>query len=148
MMAIFIFCTIGIADAIAPKSVLIYKIGFDGIRQRITSNTLAWETFDGDENQLKHGVKGGKYYGNTPTGETTYVCRAKIEGIYSSGTTKPDGERTVCVSSYVTVVRDHHAFEILVNRNGFSKLTWFEWNKFSGIPNGSVAISDSNVIFC
>ncbi|GAB0087731.1 Protein unzipped [Sergentomyia squamirostris] len=137
--------TLTVDTVATTKSVLTFKYISGQVGQLVTSSTLVWETFTGDAKQMEYAVKGGSY---TREDETypIHVCRALIDGIYTSGHTIKHQERTVCTVSQPTAIKTHHAFDILVNKGHGGKLTWRPWSKFgSGTPKGAVSASGGHV---
>lgn len=112
----------------------------------ITSDTLVWQSFAGDPKELESAVEAAKYHSEQEK-YPIYVCRAVIEGVVVTGHTLKRDSRIVCIVSFHTEVRTHHAFEVLLNKGDAAKLTWIPWSKFSaGIPIGTVsAASDGHV---
>lgn len=114
--------------------------------QLVTSSTLLWQSYTGDSKQLEFAVHAGKYITDDEN-FAIYVCRALIEGIYTTGHTQKHQQETVCIVSMHTDVRTHYVFDILVNKGHGAKLTWKPWSKFSAtIPTGAVsAVSGGHV---
>lgn len=118
------------------KSVLLYSKG----GQLVTSNTLGWQSFDGDVKQLKHAVEAAKFqtaHGNY----TLYVCRVVIDGISVSGHTLPRNQQTMCIVTMHTNVNTHHVFEILLNKGDGGKLTWTKSNGV--LPSGAISATSA-----
>lgn len=119
----------------ATNSVLI----FNSIGQLVTSSTLVWESFVEDTKQMDVAVPAA----NFTTKEESYplyVCRALLEGMYTTGHTQRHKNSIVCIVSMHLEVKTHFTFDILMNKGHFGKLTWKPWNKFSAkIPSGAVS---------
>lgn len=131
------------------KSAMRYNL-IGSIGQMVTSDTLVWQTFVAeDPKQLEFAVEAAKYHSEEDK-YPIYVCRATDEGVIVTGHTQKHESNTVCVASMHTTVKQHRAFEVLLNKGGAAKLTWkpwSPWNKFSAvIPLGAVsAASDGHV---
>lgn len=140
---IFAICLIDLTLA-ASKSVFRVKY-FGTTRQLITSDTLAWEAYTGDENQLKYAVQGATYRtADSEQGQSIYVCRNFVEGVATVGKTGLHGNDVVCEFPMSSEIRTHRVFDILINRGHGAKLTWQPWSKFSGkIPLGAVSVTYS-----
>lgn len=137
--------TLTVDTVAATKSVLTFKFISGQVGQLVTSSTLVWETFTGEPKQMEFAVKGGRYIREEDS-YPIYVCRALIDGIYTSGHTTKHQERTVCTVSQPTSTKTHHAFDILVNKGNGGKLTWRPWSKFSGgTPTGAVSATGGHV---
>lgn len=131
-----------VAIQATTKPVLLYsKVG-----QLVTSSTLVWQSFGGDQKLLENAVEAAKFHSELEN-YPIYVCRAVIEGVIVTGHTQKHDPRTVCVVSMHTDVRTHHQFDVLLNKGSGGKLTWKPWSKFSAtIPTGAVsATSDGHV---
>ncbi|KAG4078503.1 hypothetical protein HA402_009215 [Bradysia odoriphaga] len=112
-------------------------------QQLTTSSTLVWQSFTGDQKQLEYAVQAAKYVTETEN-YPLYVCRALIDGIYTTGNTQKHQDQTVCIVSMHMDVRTHYAFDVLLNKGHGGKLTWKPWNKFSGgIPSGAVSATSA-----
>lgn len=112
-------------------------------QQLVTSSTLVWQSFTGDQKQLEYAVQAAKFVTESEN-YPLYVCRALIEGIYSTGNTLKHKERTVCIASMHGTVQTHPAFDVLLNKGHGGKLTWKPWNKFSaGVPSGAVSATSA-----
>uniref|UniRef100_A0A8D8A5E9 Protein unzipped n=1 Tax=Culex pipiens TaxID=7175 RepID=A0A8D8A5E9_CULPI len=107
--------------------------------QTVTSSTLSWEKFNGDETQLQYAVRTYNLADHPRSKEMTdterlqhasYVCRIQIEGIYCAGQTHMEDTSTICRASIQSDIRRHRTFEVLVNRGGGGKLIWKPWNKY------------------
>lgn len=107
--------------------------------QTVTSSTLSWEKFNGDETQLQHAVRTYNLAEHPRSKEMTdaerlqhasYVCRIQIEGIYCAGQTHMEDTSTICRASIQSDIRRHRTFEVLVNRGGGGKLKWQPWDKY------------------
>ena len=134
-------CCLAIVSA-GTNSVLLYsKVG-----QLVTSSTLVWQSYTGDEKQLEYGVVAAKFISEAEH-YPMYVCRALIEGIYVPGHTKKHQQRVVCIVTMHMNVDTHFAFDILLNKENGGKLSWKPWSKFSAsIPTGAVsAVSTGHV---
>lgn len=143
IIAILIQCCIITIHA-TTKSVFLYsKVG-----QLVTSNTLEWQQFVGDQKQLENAVLAATLY--TPEENKMYVCRKTVEGVSVTGHTQKRGDRVVCLISMHMQQRTHEAFDILCNRG--AKITWSQWTKFSAVtPTGAVSASTVghvSVILC
>lgn len=123
------------------KSVLLYsKVNQF---QLVTSNTLVWQSYTGDEKDLEFAVRAAKY-SSDKEGYNQYVCRVISEGILVPGHTQNRDERTLCVVSMHMEVKTHHTFDVLLNKGNGAKLSWKPWNKFSAtIPTGAVSATSS-----
>lgn len=107
--------------------------------QLVTSSTLGWQSYSGDLKQLDYAVHAGKYVSEEEN-YPMYVCRAPIEGIFTTGHTQKHTQETVCVVSMHMDVRTHFAFDILINKGHGAKITWKPWSKYSAaIPTGAVS---------
>lgn len=140
-----IICAVCLIDLTLAASRSVFRVKFFGnTQQLVTSDTLAWEPYTGDEQQLKYAVKGASYYtASSDTGFPVYVCRNTVEGVATAGKTRvhADGE-TVCEFSTSSEIRTHRKFDILINKGHGAKLTWKPWSKFSGrIPLGAVSVT-------
>lgn len=112
-------------------------------QQLVTSSSLVWQSFTGDQKQLEYAVQAAKYVTETEK-YTLYVCRALVDGIYTSGNTQKHQDQTVCIVSMHMDVRTHYAFDVLLNKGHGGKLTWKPWNKFSaGVPSGAVSCTSA-----
>lgn len=141
-----IICAVCLVDLTLAASKSVFRVKFFGnTQQLVTSDTLAWEAYTGDEQQLKYAVKGASYYtAVSDTGVPVYVCRNFVEGVASSGRTRvhPTNGETYCEFSASSEIRTHRVFDILINRGHGAKLTWKQWSKFSGrIPLGAVSVT-------
>lgn len=116
------------------------------LAQLVTSSTLIWQSYIGDPKQLEYAVHAAKFVSEEEN-YPQYVCRAPIEGIFTTGHTKKHQQRTVCIVSMHMEVRIHDQFDVLLNKGHGGKLTWKPWNKFSAsIPSGAVsAVSGGHV---
>lgn len=145
-LIIFAICLIDLSFA-SSKSVL--RVTYYGPnRILITSDTLAWEPYTGDENQLKYAVQGATYRtADSEQGQPIYVCRNFVEGVATVGKTGLHGNDVICEFPMSSEIRTHRVFEILINRGHGAKLTWQPWSKFSGkIPLGAVSATYSNKV--
>lgn len=142
-----IICAVCLIDLTLAASKSVFRIKhFGNTQQLVTSDTLAWETYTGDEQQLKYAVRGASYYTATSdTGLPVYVCRNMVEGVASAGKTRVHvGGETVCEFSSSYEIRTHRVFEILINKGHGAKLTWKPWSKFEArIPLGAVSVTYS-----
>lgn len=121
------------------KSVLLYS----KVNQLVTSNTLVWQSFTGDEKDLEFGVRAAKYSSDKES-YNQFVCRILTEGIFVSGHTQNRDGRILCVVSMHTEVKTHHTFDVLLNKGHGAKLSWKAWSKFSAtIPTGAVSATTS-----
>lgn len=112
--------------------------------QLVTSNTLVWQSYTGDEKDLEFAVRAAKYSSVDGEAYNQYVCRIITEGIFVPGHTQNRDERTLCVVSMHMEVKTHHTFDILLNKGNGAKLSWKPWSKFSGkIPTGAVCATSS-----
>lgn len=139
-----IICAVCLIDITLAASRSVFRVKFFGnTQQLVTSDTLAWEPYTGDEQQLKYAVKGASYYTSTSdTGVPVYVCRNFVEGVASSGKTRVRNEETVCEFSTSSEIRTHRVFDLLINKGHGAKVTWTPWSKFSGrIPLGAVSVT-------
>ncbi|KAJ6645451.1 Membrane-bound transcription factor site-1 protease, partial [Pseudolycoriella hygida] len=95
-------------------------------KQLVTSSTLVWQSFTGDQKQLEYAVTAA-----------TYVTEHENYPLYHQS-------QTVCIVSMHMDVRTHYAFDVLLNKGHGGKLTWKPWNKFSGgIPSGAVSATSA-----
>lgn len=108
--------------------------------QLVTSSTLIWDSFTGEEDQLKYAVVAGHFVIDADTRKPMYVCRLSVDGLMTTGHMTKHQEKWVCVVPIHTSVQTHYAFDILVNIKKGAKLTWQPWNKFSRIPVGAVSV--------
>lgn len=109
------------------------------LSQLVTSSTLVWQSYIGDPKQLEYAVPAAKFVSKDEN-YLEFVCRAPIEGIFTSGHTKKHQQRTVCIVSMHMEVRIHDQFDVLLNKGHGGKLIWKPWNKFSAsIPPGAVS---------
>ncbi|CAD7089199.1 unnamed protein product [Hermetia illucens] len=139
VLALFLTCSLVTQVIANVKSVQTYKHVSDLLSQGVTSSILVWETFVGDSKQLEYAVHGGKYLTDEEH-YPIYVCRAIIDGIYTSGHTEKRQQRTLCLVSMHSEVKSHHAFDILINKGQGAKLIWMSWTKFTPyIPTGAVS---------
>lgn len=139
---LIIQCCFVAIQATTGKGVLLYS----KVNQLVTSSTLVWQTFAGDQKLLEYGVEAAKYHSETEN-YPIYVCRYVVDGIIVTGHTQKRDSRTVCIVTLHSDVRSHHVFEVLLNRGDGGKLTWKPWSKYSAvIPTGAVsATSDGHV---
>lgn len=131
-----------VAIQATTKGVLLYsKVG-----QLVTSSTLVWQSFAGDQKLLEYAVEAAKYHSEQEN-YPIYVCRFVVDGIIVTGHTQKRDSRTVCIVSMHSDVRSHHVFDVLLNKGDGGKLTWKPWSKYSAvIPTGAVsATSDGHV---
>lgn len=124
----------------AQKSVLLYS----EVGQLVTSSTLVWQPFiPGDPKPFDNAV----LIGNITIDEKRkplYVCRSIIEGVFVTGHTETETERTICIVSMHMEVHRQHTFEILINKANSAKLKWKDWSKFSArIPRGAVSATSA-----
>lgn len=131
-----------VAIQATTKSVLLYS----KVNQLVTSSTLVWQSFTGDQKVLEFAVKAAEHHSEQDK-YPIYVCRAAIEGVTVTGHTIKRDSRTVCIISMHTDVRTHHIFDVLLNKGDGGKLTWKPWNKYNAvIHTGAVsATSDGHV---
>lgn len=123
------------------KSVLLYSTV--NPYQLVTSTTLIWQSYTGDEKDLEFAVRAAKYSSDEESYQQ-YVCRVIIEGIFVPGHTQKRDERTLCIVSMHMDVRTHHIFDVLLNKGNGAKISWKPWNKFSAtIPGGAVSATSS-----
>lgn len=116
---------------------------YSSVNQLVTSSTLIWQTFNGDIKDLEFAVQASKYVSESEN-YTQYICRASVEGIVVPGNTLNRDQRVVCVVSMHEDVRTHHSFEILLNRNLASNISWKPWNKYNAtIPAGAVSATSA-----
>lgn len=114
--------------------------------QMVTSDTLAWQTFVAeDPKQMEFAVEAAKFHTEQDK-YPIYVCRVTVEGVVITGHTEKHETGTVCTASMHTV-KNHRAFDVLLNKGDAAKLTWTKWRKISpAIPIGAVsASSDGHV---
>lgn len=126
-----------VAIQATPKSAQLYN---SKINQLVTSGTLGWQSFaNEDQKILEFAVEAAKYHSEQEN-YPIYVCRYVDQGIVVPGHTQKRDSRTVCVVSMHTGVKQHHVFELLLNKGNGGKLQWKPWNKYSvGTPNGAVS---------
>jgi Protein of unknown function (DUF3421) len=138
-------CLVGLCLATA-KSAFTFRVYGGLVGQLVTSSTLGWESYIGDEKQLENAVQGGTYHSADEDSYAIYVCRVPADGIVTTGYTKQQRQKMVCVVSMSGSVNTHHSFEILMNKGNGGKLTWQPWNKFVGsVPSGAVSASGGHV---
>lgn len=119
---------------------------FVNVNQLVTSSTLTWQAYSGDERDLEFGVQSSRY--TSPSENyTMYVCRAIVDGIIVPGHTQKHGQRTVCIVSLHMDVRTHHTFDVLLNKHNGARIEWKSWDKYVPvIPTGAVsAVSAGHV---
>lgn len=124
------------------KSVSLYS---REVRQLVTSNTLVWQSFSGDQKLLEFAVEAAKFKSEHED-YPIYVCRATVDGIAVTGHTQKRDSRIVCIVSMHTT-HTHHVFDVLLNKGNGGKLSWKPWSKYTAvIPTGAVsASSDGHV---
>jgi Protein of unknown function (DUF3421) len=138
-------CLVGLCLATA-KSAFTFRFYGGLVGQLVTSSTLGWESYVGDEKQLENAVQGGTYHSADEDSYAIHVCRVPVDGIVTTGYTKQQRQKMVCVVSMSGNVNTHHSFEILMNKGNGGKLTWQPWTKFVGsVPTGAVSASGGHV---
>lgn len=72
-----------------------------------------------------------------------YVCRAKVAAIWVPGQYRKDKIKHVCIVSLYKKVSEEKNFEILINKEKRSRISWLQKSKYTIIPQGSVQGSES-----
>lgn len=119
---------------------------YGNVNQLVTSSTLTWQAFSGDQRELEFGVEASNYTSQTEN-YIMYVCRATVDGIIVPGHTIKRDQRIVCIVSLHMDVRTHHTFDVLLNKHNGARIEWKKWNKYvPTIPKGAVsAVSAGHV---
>ncbi|KAJ8935068.1 hypothetical protein NQ318_009265, partial [Aromia moschata] len=125
----------------------------ENLEQLITSSTLEWVPTNGnDETILKDAVIASYQLFNETREESeredsesqqngiiprpVYICRAKLNSVWIPGQLRP--KKHVCVVSLYKKVTPYKQFELLINIEGSSRLSWVNKDKYTLIPPGAV----------
>ncbi|XP_045471636.1 protein unzipped [Harmonia axyridis] len=126
----------------------------ENLEQVVTSSTLQWIPFNGHKDvALKNAVISAHQIRERENGTEdvedrheevpVYVCRAKVAAIWVPGQYRKGKDKQVCIVSSYRKVSEEKNFEILINREKRSRLSWFQKSRYTLIPQGSVQGSDS-----
>ncbi|CAG9831397.1 unnamed protein product [Diabrotica balteata] len=131
----------------------------ENLEQVITSTTLEWIPFNGDDKGFFKNAVVAAYQtieepksneaevsenetgGNGLVQKPVYVCRAKINSVWISGQIRPN--RNVCVVALYKKVSDYKEFDVLVSIEGSARLSWIHKNKYTLISQGAVTSGEN-----